>query len=513
MCVWIPWFQPLFFHMFYTNAGLWLVWLIILAIAVLLGCLAGGLAKSRSVGWKTGGILLAIGFFGFWIAYGVLGGAWTEQKIYQSLEYTELNQLPDTTGIRYLPMEVAWRQGENRLQDARVQHVDADPIIVGDEVQWVLTRGPKGFWNKWLDNASGFTMVDSRGDISTIRQKMTYGEGMLGSDHIYWKLRQQRYWSKVTEIYYVQDENNGEVVAVAPYIDYSLNFPVMVPKWGGVFLVYSDGKIEDLSPQEAQKHPLLKDLRVFPEELARIYTEAYAYKNGIANAIFRHKDQIEIPSVSVGSAATDYAARDYRVNEMPFLLPTEAGQKWFVAAVPWGAEGIYRIFLVDAVTGKVEMFALPQDSSLVGPNRARGYVTCAYPYFDWDKFLVLEPRPIMKEGAFYWMFTITPTNFAGITDTVLVNARTNEVFSFGSDKDTLIRFLHGEETGKLVGIGESSLLKPSIPGILELSAIGELTPEEIQQLIDQLRQSAATSAATTQQTIEFLERLKQSLSK
>jgi len=480
----LPWFQPMIFHMFYTNSGLWLVWLIILIGAGIIGGLVALLTKDTdSDAWKwTFGILFAVGFIGYWITYGILGGAWTEQKIYQSLQYQEIQNLPDTTAVRYLPMEVAWRYGENRLQEPRVRHVDADPIVVGSEVQWELTRAPKGFWNECLNNSDGFSIIDSKGDMTTIRQEMKYGEGMLGADNILWKLRQQDYWMDVTEVFYIQGKD-GEVIAMAPYLKNAFRFPVTVPYWGGVFLARSNGTIENLTPQQAQNNPLLKGVRLFPEKLARLYAGAYAYKDGIGNAMFRHVDQIQIPSVGTGTSAA------YGGNEMPFLLPTESGQKWFVAAVPWGAQGIYRIFLIDAITGKIEMFSLPQDSSLIGPDRARGYITRVYPTFDWTQILVLEPRPIMEKGTLYWMFTLTPNNFAGIVDTVLVNSRTNEVISLGSDYQQTLRFVRGEKVGNVIGIGGSMTappalqITPSVPSVPQ-----QLTPQRIQQIIDELNQ-------------------------
>ena len=220
-------------------------------------------------------------------------------------------------------------------------------------------------------------------------------------------------------------------------------------------------------------------MRIFPEKLAKLHVEAYAYKNGVGNALFVHKDQIQIPSVS-----TYYSA-----NEMPFLLPTNAGQKWFVAAVPWGAEGVYRIFLIDAITGKIELFELDKDSSLFGPNRAREFVTRAYPYFDWDKNVILEPRPVMQGSVLYWMFTITPTTFAGVTDTVLVNSSTSEVLSFGQNKTDLVRFLDGEGTGRLLGVGGDFLVGPGGQQPASPTTPTEfpnVPPEDLEEIIRQL---------------------------
>jgi len=469
---WLPGIQPFFFNVFYRGAGLWLLWMIIAIIISLVTVLTK--EKNGDYEIERAAIVFIVLFLVSGAVYGIFQGAWIKSKIYNSIQYSELSELPDTNGIRYLPMEVAWRSGENRLQEPRIKHIDADPIVVGNEVNWILTRAPKGIINEWSGNSDGFTIIDSKGEATTIRQRMTYGEGMLGTDSIFWQLHKRKYWSKITEMYYVGSQDGG-VVAVAPYLNYRFSFPVRVPYWGGVLLVYSDGHIEDLSPKDAQNNPLLKGVRIFPEELARLYANAYAYKNGIDNTIFHHEDQIEIPTVGTG-------------NQMPFLLPTEAGQKWFTAAVPWGAEGIYRIFLTDAITGNTEIFSLAKDSALIGPSRAKGYISRAYPYFNWDNLYILEPRPVMRQGALYWMFTVTPTNFAGITDTVFVDSKKSEVISFGSSSNALemiFKFLAGQETGKLVGIGETSYASPAQAAVPTLIP-GEISKEQLQQIIDQL---------------------------
>ncbi|MBI2450191.1 MAG: hypothetical protein HYV47_01490 [Candidatus Nealsonbacteria bacterium] len=470
LIAWLPFFQPMFFYLFYGVLGFWIVLSLILISAAFIGLIV----KS----WGASGVYFLICFVIWLIIFGSFNSSWTRQNIYKSLAYEEVEIMPNTTAVRYLPLEVAWRYGENRLQEPMVQHVDADPVIKGNEMHWILTRAPRGFWNEALRNSDGFTIVDSRGDVSTIRQKMTIGEGMLGSDHILWKLRQKRYWSEVTEIYYIQSEKE-EVVAVAPYLNYSFKFPVMVPHFGGVFLVHSNGSVEDLTPQEAMQNHLLKDARIFPEKLARLYVEAYAYKNGIANTIFKHQDQIEIPSV--GPSETGYL-----VNEMPFLLPTDLGQKWVVAANAWGAQGIYRLFFVDAITGKVELLTMSGDSTLIGPIRARDYVVRAYPAFKWDQILVLEPRPIMKQGVLYWMFTLTPNTFAGIVDTVLVNSQTNEVLSLGSNYQEMIGFLLGEKKGRIAGIGESPIIDAT--GQIINQTVDKLSQKELRQVIGQLKE-------------------------
>lgn len=485
--IWIvglaPFFQPLLFHVFYNNLGLWII--LIAGVAILLiaaGALAIRFAKIGEAMNAVGTVSVVLFVIGWFITWAVMGGSWTKNHIYRSVEYASLTELPETTALRYLPLEVAKTFGTSKFQEPRMRLGDAEPLIVGEEVLWLLPRVPNGSWNSALRNADGFTVVDNTGEVTQVSQQMKYGEGMWGTDAISWKLRQQRYWSTFREILYVQT-NDGQVVAVVPYLDYSMKFPVLVPRWGGVFLVFSNGKIENLSPQQAIGHPFLQGVRIFPEELARIYVEAYAYKQGIWNVLFAHEDQIQIPWVAAGIG-----------NEMPFLLPTSSGQKWFVAAVPWGARGIYRIFMVDAVTGHVELFALDQRGALIGPSRAYNFIKNAYPCFDWDSFAILEPRPIVRSGELYWMFTITPTTYAGITQTVLVNSRTSEILSLGVDKTDALAFLRGENTGRPVSIGEQGanipLAVPTAP-----SMPSNVSPETLEETIRQLEQALNTLKA------------------
>lgn len=432
---WGPFLQPLFLGLFYEGLGFWIILLIVLTVAIAIPAIIFSSKRRDKDDDQAPGLILGLaifllGFFGLMVGAGILAGPLTKTHIYKSLTYEELAKLPQTSAVRYLPLEVASRFGATGLQDPGVKYGDADPIVDGNKVNWILTRVPKGFWNSWLRKADGFSIVHSDGTIETIRQEMTIGEGMLGTDNIMWKLRQSRYWSKVTEIYYLQE--NGEVIAVAPFLNYSFKFPVMVPRWGGVFLVHSSGEIERLSPDQAINHPLLKDARIFPETLARLYVESFAYKNGISNAFFTHADQLSIPEVGTSG------------NEMPFLVPTETGQKWFVATVPWGAQGIYRIFFVDAITGEIEVFTLPNDGALKGPSAVREYVKTAFPTIDWNAFLIIEPRPVIEGDTLHWMFTITPSSYSGVKSTVLVNAATTQVLDLGAKPDDLLRFL---ETG------------------------------------------------------------------
>ena len=152
--------------------------------------------------------------------------------------------------------------------------------------------------------------------------------------------------------------------------------------------------------------------------------------------MFLHKDQIEISDV-YGQA-----------NRQPFLMDTTDGLKWVVATEPWGQSyGIFKIFLVDAFSGRIDLLELDEEMTLTGPVRVVSYVRKNFPTIDWSTSQVIEPRPYTRDGVLYWMLSITPMDFAGVSYTVLVNSETNEVYGFQKD-DELLAFLKGEETAR-----------------------------------------------------------------
>ncbi len=143
---------------------------------------------------------------------------------------------------------------------------------------------------------------------------------------------------------------------------------------------------------------------------------------------------------------------------MPYLLPTEDGLQWVVVAEPASESfAIHSIFFVDAVTGELEVYRVPLDTNLIGPDRGWEYVKAAFPSYDWvasdtqagstGNIQLIEPRPVINKGVLYWMITIATKDYAFATDkpsTVLVNSETTEVTSFFSEQG-LVEFLYGTE--------------------------------------------------------------------
>lgn len=85
-------------------------------------------------------------------------------------------------------------------------------------------------------------------------------------------------------------------------------------------------------------------------------------------------------------------------NRQPFLMATESGLNWFVSTEPYGeSHGIFKIFLVDAVTGRIKVYELPESQTLTGPVRATDYVRRSNPIVDWSRFRLVEPLPFVRQ--------------------------------------------------------------------------------------------------------------------
>lgn len=158
-----------------------------------------------------------------------------------------------------------------------------------------------------------------------------------------------------------------------------------------------------------------------------------------------------------------------------------------MAAEPQGQVfGIFKMLYIDARTGALNLYELPVKSSLIGPNRAVGYVHAAFPSYNWkekDKgnITTLEPRPLIKNGVLYWMITVTTDTYAGVSQTVLVDSRSGDVRSFKS-LSGIQDFIAGKSEGEAVGQQNQTQT-----GVSETPTdIGKLTDAQLYQLLRQI---------------------------
>ena len=483
------WFASPIFHGlfigFYANFSFWI--LVLLGIVLVVFLFSRGYRRPALI---ASGAWIALLFF-----FLIFGGALEQVRFYDSLEAEALDEIPQTESVRFLPLEVASRAAQNRANEPRVALGDFEPLErePGEPLGYVAPRVPNGGFNVFTYEQQGVSVVDGEGEVETIREPFTYGEGMSITDNVNWKLIQERFWVTLADPYYSVDDE--EVLMLVPYLKYRLSFPVTIPYWAGTFVVHPDGEIEDLTRAEIIADERFENERLYPGELARRGAESLAYQNGIWNAWVTRRDVPQIPDV------------ENTVNEMPYLLPGSEGPVWFTALEPYGpSNATYTMLYTDAHTGEYGVHKRPLDSALLGPNRSFGFVTNAYPDFQWYRpdagggtgsIISLEPRPVVRpedgENVLYWMLSVTTRDSPGVNLTAFVDSRDGAVTGLRSYEEVLA-FARGEDVpGAEEREGGQEAETPAAPPAPGGEAPeGQISPDDLsdEELIRLLREAA-----------------------
>ncbi|MGB3682936.1 MAG: hypothetical protein WA990_10680 [Rubrobacteraceae bacterium] len=389
--------------------------------------------------------------------YVVAAAPLTDLKFLDSIQAEEIPDMPDTTGVRYLPYDVAARFGQNTQDNSTLVLGGFEPLDNEEGgIDWVSPREPNGPWNSIANNQDGAMVIEPDGSTEIIDQEFRRGEGMAFYRNVEWKLKRSKYFADHTNQYYVMD--GEELLGIVPYISYRFSFPVMVPKWGGVMVVHPDGETEKLTPEEAISDERFEGERLYPEQLARKVGNVWKYRNGYWNTWFAHEDEATIPQINASaeppSQEPSALNQATSTGQMPFLIPTQKGPQWFLAAEPFGQSfSMYRAIYVDAHSGEITYFDPGTGSSLIGVNKALDYAKATFPNYQWGQnAVILEPRPVIKDENLYWMATITNADKAGVNQTVMVNASKQGEVTVLENYSDVTAFVEGENTGETVNV-------------------------------------------------------------
>ena len=401
------------------------------------------------------------------LAYLFVSAPLRDLRYLDSIEAEEIEAMPDTTGLRFLPYDVAARFGLNTQDEPTLVLGDFEPLDNGQGgIDWVAPREPNGLWNSVVKNQDGAMVVQPDGSAEIVNQEFKRGEGMALYRNVGWQLKREKFFAQHTNQYYILD--GEQLLGIVPYISYRFSFPVMVPRWGGVLVVHPDGEIENLTPQEAIKDERFEGERLYPEQLARKVGDVWKFRNGYWNTWFAHEDEAQIPQIDPpeGQNALDEQPATLpgtSTNQMPFLIPTEDEPQWFLAAEPYGRSfSMYQGIYVDAHSGKVTYFKPDTGSALIGVNKALDYAKATFPNYQWGQnAVILEPRPVVKDKVLYWMATITNADKAGVNQTVMVNASKQGEVTVLETYEDVVAFVEGENTGETVNVEGGNILGAS----------------------------------------------------
>jgi hypothetical protein len=438
--------------------ALWEHWpgLILLGLAV---------ASAVMAAWRRPVIFipLAIFFFILWISSGIFGEAWRYEAYLDETNIQNIQTEPETTGFRFLPLEVAETTATNKVSDPTVTPGNADPLINGSQAKWIVPLEPNNFSTKYTGKQPGDLVINTTADVTQDNTEFDPGYGLCCFNRgIGWNSVGKKFWADYSPRNYMT-VLDGETVIVQPYLRYHLSWrgiiPLEVPQYGGVLVFRSDGSIEDLSPSEAASK--YSGGRFFPEEMAEYFSHAYQYKDGIWNAWFTHQNMPDVPHLgSDSNNGSNSDSSKTKPNQFPFLIPTDSGPEWYSAVEPYGtSKSAYMAYYINATDGAVQIYKFEQP--LIGPDRAETFVNNAFNQLKGTSFY--EPRPVVKGGNLYWMLSASASGTPDVQFTALVDAYSEDVIKLKNQSE-VERVVNGEDprkVGEVVSSSGSGLDQPS----------------------------------------------------
>jgi hypothetical protein len=424
--------------------------------------------------------------------------AWNAEALYATSDYKAVTTLPEGGVVRVMPKEVADQIVNNNFSSSTETLRNSHIVRERDgQLHWTYEQAPNGMWRSITQNTAGavsITASEVNGDTVNYEQKFDVGPSMRYSDGIRWRVYKKHYLANVTEIFAIPVGEN-EVLFAAPYVKYK-GFLKKSPYFAGVVLVHHDGRIEDLTPEQAAKNSILAESgRLFPEKLARQIHDAYAYNGGILNKWFAKQDVTQIPDPDEN-------------NSQPYLLSFGDSLKWVSVAEPASKEGAVKaVFLTDAVDGKTEIWRVNKSQSFAGPRRAldaaagRNYEGIVFGSGR-GKFKAAEPRPVFYDNRLHYLISIIPSTRTEVTKSVIVDADKNRVvavFNHDTDPEATDKLLESLESGKLP--------EKSVPDSVEDLGENATIAEQLEALLAEER----ADAAEDQKRLQRLEALTKQL--
>ncbi|MES2931151.1 MAG: hypothetical protein V4682_00445 [Patescibacteria group bacterium] len=354
---------------------------------------------------------------------------------------------------RFTPRANACTDMSNSVS-ATGEHVDCkyvQPMITDHGFGYVAPITPSGIINTFLSKNPGFLRLDDAASVNgdptrrlvRIDERQEVGQGMHWFDDVKYVLARTDFFASYdTPHFLALDPTTPDVLTlVVPKIKYRY---FRFPYWGGVVLIHSDGRVENLSADEAMKDPRLAGKWIYPLSLARRYVKLqnYAAGHGIMTPFVRLVGKFQIEDIPGN-------------NEFPLLTRGADGRTYLVTATKGegSAKGLFRMYFTDATTGRTTYHQFGSHEVVYGVGASLDRIT-NIPGYQWRHgdtgvMEAIEPVYIVRQHdpTLYWKFTITNLDHSGISATAVANAsRPDDVRVFTRRAD-FEAWLRGTETG------------------------------------------------------------------
>ncbi|MFB6109141.1 MAG: hypothetical protein ABEJ82_09955 [Haloplanus sp.] len=342
---------------------------------------------------------------------------------------THLQTLPNTSkeNVRMLPRSVADNYAQSSMQYPQYRLTSSDIAYRNGTYQWSYGIVPDAFLVSWFGHQRGamyVNMTTTNKDIHVEQTAFTDGRGQVFFDSYAYRsvLSAPLQYHDWETTFNARANGTSYIAHSTTTYQWRVRLTPLpevyaVPQFSGVELMYPDGKMEHLSPREAERSPLLRGQNVYPYSLALYRVRSMQYVHGALNKWFWKEDVLQVADLPEGG------------NHWPLVVPTDGTPHrltYFVATEPTGSgNGIYQIWTFDAQTGDagVEQY----DDAQIGPQRAVDFVSRDPEVNRLSSAQAISPVPIVKGDTLYWHVKVVPRSHSGVTYTAFVNADTGDV--------------------------------------------------------------------------------------
>lgn len=330
---------------------------------------------------------------------------------------------------RSLPFEIARHYMVSGIKQ-QSSLGDIDPLMINGSFYWTGPLNPVGM-GAFYSPTVGVVYQNAEETNADVRDEdIHFPLTEVGlTNNVYWHITMRNPFLNPTQIVYVK--YGGKWYQVVSVETYDFRIVYSQPVWAGVFIFDEDGNEEFLTPEEAVKDPRLQGVPIYPESLARMLGETWWWKTGMINSLFYHNSQEELDEYKAGA--------DVEENRQPYLVNANGTLYWVLFMKPYGSSRVLSsILLVDAKTGEVHYIDV-RDKGWAGPSWAAEQVRRHRPQYVFVKkeystnegtkvrgMVVREPMPVIERGTLVWKVIITPSDAAGVTEVIHIDAKTGE---------------------------------------------------------------------------------------
>lgn len=382
---------------------------------------------------------------------------WMTYRAYSTNATERTNMIPAAPEfVRFTPLQNACTDLSNSLS-ATGQHVECShvfPIVTDKGFGYAAPITPAGVYNTFTMKNPGFLLMDDSADAYEtptrrrirIDDAQQVGLGMEWFDNLEYVLAKTDFFANydTPHLLALDPKQPKKLTTVVPKIKYGWFF--RLPYWGGVVLVHANGKVEDLSAEQARADARLRGKWIYPLSLAKKYIEIQNYGVGWG---------LLTPFMTLEGLLKVEPLPGH--NQFPFLTQGVDGRTYLVTATmgKGSARGLYRMYFVDAATGAITYHQYRNDEVVYGAGASLERIT-NIPGYQWKvgsgekasgSMIAIEPVYIVRpnDPTLYWKFTITNVNYSGISATAVANsAKPDDILVFTHRKD-FEAWLHGKE--------------------------------------------------------------------